>query len=256
MTLSFEVTKLLSLLLYPLSQALLLGVVALLLVWFHCRRAALAVLGIAIGWLYLASTGLVADGLMATLERDQRPKALSVMPKADMIVVLGGSTRGDTHWSSLGDLNEQADRLVHATELFKAGKAPRLLVSGGAPRGARSEAELMEQLLGVMGVPRRAVLRESESRDTRDNARFSAILLRGKGVQRILLVTSAFHMRRARPLFEAEGFEVIPAPTDFQRLVSTPPVPRWLPTVQDLQRSTIALREHVGYWVYRWRGWI
>ncbi len=63
MTFSFEVTKLLSLLLYPLSQALLLGVVALLLVWFHCRRAALAVLGIAIGWLYLASTGLVAGVL-------------------------------------------------------------------------------------------------------------------------------------------------------------------------------------------------
>jgi uncharacterized SAM-binding protein YcdF (DUF218 family) len=256
LTLSFEATKLLSLLVYPLSQALLLCFLALVLVYLDLRRLALVSLGFAVAWLYLASTGIVADRLMASLEKDQRPRALSVIPQADVIVVLGGATRGDTHWSSLGDLTAQADRLVHATQLFKAGKAPRVLVSGGAPRGARSEAELMEQLLAVMGVPRRAVLRESESRDTHDNARFSGILLRGKGLERILLVTSAFHMRRAKALFLAEGLDVIPAPTDFQRLVSKPPVPRWLPTVQDLQRSTLALREHVGYWVYRWRGWI
>lgn len=256
MTFSFEVTKLLSLLVYPLSQVLLLCLLALLLVYLDRRRTAMATLAIAISWLYLASTGVVADMLMASLEKGQRPRALSVIPDADVIVVLGGATRGDTHWSSLGDLTAQADRLVHATELYKAGKAPRVLVSGGAPRGARSEAEVMEQLLGVMGVPRRAVLRESESRDTRDNARFSAIILRGKGMKRILLVTSAFHMRRAKALFQAEGFDVIPAPTDFQRLVSEPPVPRWLPMVQDLQRSTLALREYVGYWVYRWRGWL
>ena len=256
MTLSYEATKLLSLLAYPLSQALVLCLLTLLLVYLHVRRAAMVTLIFAATWLYLASTALVADLLMASLEKNQRPKAMSVIPEADVIVVLGGATRGDAHWSSLGDLTAQADRLVHAVDLFKAGKAPTVLVSGGAPRGARSEAELMEQLLGVMGVPRRSVLRESESRNTRDNARFSAIILEGKGWQRILLVTSAFHMRRARAVFEAEGFDVIPAPTDYQRLVSKPAVPPWLPTVQDLERSTIAIREYVGYWVYRWRGWI
>jgi len=229
---------------------------ALVLVYLNRRSGALVALFLAITWLYLASTALVADLLMGALEKDQRPKVLSVIPQADAIVVLGGALRGDTHWSSLGDLNAQADRLVHAVDLYKAGKAPRLLVSGGASRGARSEAQQMEQILGVMGVPHRAILRESESRDTRDNARYSAIILKGKKMTRILLVTSAFHMRRARAAFEAEGLEVIPAPTDYQRLVSTPSVPPWLPTVQDLERTTIALREFVGYWVYRWRGWI
>jgi uncharacterized SAM-binding protein YcdF (DUF218 family) len=254
MELSFQVTKLLSLALYPLSQVLALGLIALLLVYFDRRRGALTLIVVAVGWLYLASTALFADLLMETLEKDQLPKALSVMPQADAIVVLGGAFRGDTHWSSMGDLNAQADRLVHAVELYKAGKAPVVLVSGGAPRDARAEAHLMEQMLGVMGIPGRAVLRESQSRDTHDNGRFSAILLKGKGLQRILLVTSAFHMRRARAVFEAQGLEVTPAPTDYQRLVSRPAVPAWLPTVQDLERTTIALREHAGYWVYRWRG--
>jgi uncharacterized SAM-binding protein YcdF (DUF218 family) len=249
-------TKLLSLLLYPLTQVLLLGLLSLLLVYFDKRRGALLTIFLATIWLYLASTALVADFLMATLEMDQRPRAMSVVPTADAIVVLGGATRGDTHWSSLGDLNHQADRLVHAAALYKQAKAPRILVSGGAPQGARSEAELMEQVLEVMGVPERAILRESESRDTRENALFSAIILKGKNMPRILLVTSAFHMRRARAVFEAEGLDVVPAPTDYQRLVSAPPVPRWLPTVQDLARSTMAIREYAGYWIYRWRGWI
>jgi len=69
-------------------------------------------------------------------------------------------------------------------------------------------------------------------------------------------VTSAFHMRRAAALFEAQGFEVVPTPTDYQRLVAAPVLPRWLPSVDDLARTTIALREYVGFWVYRYKGWL
>jgi uncharacterized SAM-binding protein YcdF (DUF218 family) len=249
-------SKMLSLLAYPLSQGMLLSMLALVLFWLDRRRTAIATLGLAITWLYVCSTALFADFMMATLERDQKPRAMSVIPEVDAIVVLGGSTRGDAHWSSLPDLNDRADRLVYAAALYRAGKAPRILVSGGAPGGSRTEAEQMEQLLAVMGIPPRAIVRESESRTTRENAVYSSIILQGKGWRRILLVTSAFHMRRARPLFEAEGLDVVPAPTDYQRLVSRPPMPRWLPTAQDLARTTTAVHEHVGYWVYRWRGWL
>ena len=110
--------------------------------------------------------------------------------------------------------------------------------------------------LAVMGVPGRAMLVESNSRNTHDNALYTAVVLNNKHVQRILLVTSAYHMRRAQPLFEKQGFEVIAAPTDYQRLVSSRVLPPLLPTVDELSRSTIAIKEHVGYWVYRWRGWI
>lgn len=208
------------------------------------------------GWLYLCSTAWFADLLMGGLEDAYPPKALSVTPRADAIVVLGGATRGDMHLGSFGDLNQQADRIVHALRLYRAGKAPLILLSGGADPASRPEAELMYEHLALMGVEPRALLRERESRDTRENALYSAILLRGRGVQSILLVTSGFHMRRSVPLFEAQGFEVIPAPTDFQRLVGVPTVPRWLPTADDLTRSTYAIREWVGYLVYRWRGWL
>ncbi len=251
---SFAVTKLLSLLVYPLTQALLLVLIALLLRRF--QRIATTCLVLSFGWLYLCSTAWFADWLMGSLEDDFRPKALSVIPQADAIVVLGGGTRGDTHFSSLGDLNQQADRIVHALQLYRAGKAPLILLSGGSDPSSRPEAELMHEHLELMGVNPRAMLRERESRDTRENAVYSGILLRGKDIRSILLVTSAFHMRRALPLFEAEGFEVTPAPTDYQRLVGKPAVPRWMPSAEDLVRSTYAIREYVGYQVYRWRGWL
>ena len=216
----------------------------------------MSVLLLGTAWLWVCSTAMFADFMMATLEDDFRPKAMSVVPNAQAIVLLGGAVRGDTHWSSMGDLNAQADRLVHAVSLYRARKAPMILVSGGAQPGNRAEAEIMKQILEVMGVPARVIMRERESRDTHDNAVYSAILLKGKGVKKILLVTSAFHMARAVPLFERQGFEVIPAPTDYQRLVGQPTVSHWLPTAEALARTTIALHEHVGFWVYRSRGWL
>ena len=211
---------------------------------------------LAIAWLYLASTAVFADFVMGSLESYYRPKAMSVIPEADAIVLLGGAVRGDTHFSSTGDLNQQVDRLTHALALYKAGKAPRILLSGGSHPGNRSEAEIMREHLEMMGIPRKALFMERESRDTHDNAVYSAILLKGKGMKRILLVTSGFHMRRAVPLFERQGLEVIPAPTDFQRLVGGSSLPRWLPSADNLVRSTYGLREYVGYIVYQYRGWI
>ena len=255
---SLELSKLLSLLVYPLSQALLLAALALLALWLGRRRLAGCTLLLAVAWLYLCSTAWFADYLAATLEDDYPPTALSVIPAVDAIVVLGGAVRGDTHLGTLGDLNESADRLLHAALLYRAGKAPRVLLSGGGAPGVRPEAELMAELLEVMGVPRRAMLLEDRSRTTYDNALYSAVLLNQEGARRILLVTTATHMRRAEGLFTAQGLEVVPAPTDYQRLVApeAATLPPWAPEVGNLQRSTRALHEWAGYWVYRQRGWL
>ena len=253
---SFELAKLLSLLVYPLNQALLLCLVSLLLLLFNRIRAAFCAVLIGAGWLYLCSTAGFADYLMASLEDDYPARALSVTPDAEVIVLLGGAIRGDVHMGTLGDLNQQADRLVHAVSLYKAGKAPRLLVTGGGQAGNRSEAEIMYELLQVMGVPARAIIQEDESRDTHQNAVYTARLLNDIDVHKILLVTSAFHMRRAEGVFAAQGLEVIPAPTDFQRLVGVSILPGVTPMVSNLWRSTYALHELLGYWVYRYKGWL
>ncbi|WP_240725169.1 YdcF family protein [Mangrovimicrobium sediminis] len=251
--LSYATTKLLSLLAYPLNQALLLLLVALL-AW-RWRRLAFTCCALGVAWLYLCSTAWFADLVMGSLEDRYPPRALSALPEADAIVVLGGATRGDGHLGSMADLNQQADRLTHAAALYQAGKAPLVLLSGGSGTGGRPEAEQMAEFMTLMGVPADALLLERASRDTHENAVYSAILLQSRQVRTVLLVTSAFHMPRAVPLFRREGFEVIPAPTDFQRLADPPVVPRLLPTVDDLQRTTQGLREYVGTTYYSLRSW-
>lgn len=234
----------------------MLGLLALLAIVLQYSRTAFLAGTLALGWLYLCSTAVFADYLMGILEDPYPPKALSVIADADVIVLLGGAIRGDTHMGTLGDLNQQADRLVYAVQLYKAGKAPRLLVTGGAPPGARSEAEIMSDLLQVMGVPASAILQERESRDSHDNAVYTAAMLNRLGMKKILLVTSAFHMRRSEALFAGRGLEVIPAPTDYQRGVGPEVLSPWLPSVSALWRSTYALHEMVGFRVYRYRGWL
>jgi uncharacterized SAM-binding protein YcdF (DUF218 family) len=239
-----------------LTQALLLGLVTLVAIPLRRLRAAFCALALATGWLYLCSTAVFADYLMGVLEDDYPQQALPLVAQADAIVLLGGAIRGDVPLGGLGDLNQQADRLVYAVALYKAGRAPRLLVTGGAEEGARSEAEIMRELLEVMGVPSNAILLEDRSRNTYQNAVFTARMLKTLGIRRILLVTSAFHMRRSEALFRAQGIDVIPAPTDFQRLAAPVDYSHWLPSVGDLWQSTYALHELLGYQVYRLRGWL
>ena len=250
---SFELTKLLSLLIYPLSLSLALLVLAGLLRLIGVSRFATGLSLLAISWLYATSTAYVADALMASLESKYPPRAVSKTDTADAIVVLGGATSGATHGHRLADMNGQGDRLLHAVALFKAGKAMRIIVSGGSRGWEAPEAALMAEILQQMGVPETAILQERVSRHTLENARYTKDVLSREGLNSVLLVTSAFHMHRAETMFQLQGIEVIPSATDYQIVNAPPLVPKWLPTVADLQRSTYALKEYAGFWAY-WAG--
>lgn len=257
---SFTLVKLLSILIYPLGQTLALGLLALLMRLLGWTRGAFITVTFGLCWLYLCSTSQFADALMGYLEEGYGARPLSVIEKADAIVLLGGAMRGHTHLGSLGDMNQQADRLVHAVALYKSGKAAAIVVSGGSAYGDRSEAEQIHDILLIMGVPTSAIILEPKSVNTHENAVNTAQLLRERGWTKVLLVTSAFHMPRAVALFEAQGgLQIEPAPTDFQRRVSPSGVlPGWLPLpgVSNLYRTTHALHEIIGFWAYRWRGWL
>ena len=108
----------------------------------------------------------------------------------------------------------------------------------------------MSQKLQAVGIPASAIIVENKSRTTWDNAVNSAKILKNAGFNHILLVTSGAHMRRSLALFEQQGLQVTAAATDHQIPKFEPLIPGWLPTYQRLARSTRAIHEWVGYWMY------
>jgi len=208
--------------------------------------------GLAVVWLGVWSLPVASFALRAGLENQYPPVPMESVPRVEAIVVLGGGIAPPALGEAMPNLEARADRVWYAARLFKAGKAPLIVLSGGSdPQySASSEAEAMRELLLEMGVDRQAMLLESRSRNTTENARFTAELLAEQEIGPVLLVTSALHMPRAVALFEAEGIMVVPAATDHE----VRPLPgwrAWTPDAAALEGSGRAMKEWVGRWVGR-----
>ncbi len=236
----------------------------LLGLWLQRGRAtgrALVVLGVVLA--AALSTQGVGRLLLAPLERQAGPaldeaalRALMKGPEAPQaIVILGGGLRSDRHEQPYRyrPHPRTTERLLYGAWAAQVTGLP-VLVSGGPPRGAgTSEAAVMKRMLeNRLGTRVRWL--EDRSLDTADNARFSAQLLVADGRRRVLLVTHATHMRRARAAFAAAGLEPRAAPLGFRGA----PVHRdwlaWLPSADGALSCWLALHEMAGGLWYRLRG--
>lgn len=251
-------SKIAAALVLPLNLSILLGLAALVLARRRHAGAAAAVGLLALAILYAASVPAVRDALVSPLERDFPPADPAAAPAAGAVVVLGGSLATGIPPRRGPELADASDRILHASRLFRAGRAPLVVPTGGRlpwSPAARSEAAEMADLLVEWGVPREAILEEGRGRTTAENASETAKLLRGRGVRRVLLVTSSIHMRRALAAFRVEGLEVVPSPCD--ALVAGPSATgalAWLPSPEALAGTHRALREHLGLAFYRLTG--
>lgn len=226
----------------PGNGLLLLGLAAV----YRRRRWAFGLAMLGGGLLFLQSLPLVSTALMGTLEA--RAGAWQVETAgAQAIVVLGsGLIRPVEAFGGETATDRTLIRLRRGAQLARDTQLP-LLVSGGRPLNAElSEAAVMAAILTrEFGVPVR--WQEEESVDTVGNARHSAEILHRAGITRIVLVTQAFHMPRARMLFEAEGFAVIPAPTHFiSQNGGGLDAASLLPQASALHNSYYALHEWLG----------
>jgi uncharacterized SAM-binding protein YcdF (DUF218 family) len=255
---SLFLSKVLSLFIHPLSLGLLL-LVAGGAIGYRWRNIGLAVVGAGLLVIWVPSTPIFSDWLQGTLESRYPPAPVEQAPSADAIVALGGSVGAPKPPRVYPDLNGASDRVWHAARLYRAGKAPLIIASGGTVPWKDQqfrEAPVMQQLLDSWGVPPDSVLLESTSANTYENAVNTADLAKRRGIERILLVTSALHMRRALATFRSTGLTVVPAATDYQVVHGTTTLLDGLPSAGALSKSTAAIREYVGYVVYDWRGWI
>ena len=259
-------SKLLPLFIYPL------GIVTLLLILGlsseRRKKWHKTFLILALVTLLLGSNRWVSYGLARSLEWQNLPSETT--PQAEVIVVLGGGTESGDYPRPMTEVNGAGDRVLYAAKLYHDGAAPIILVSGGnlgfsSARG-NTPAEEMTDLLNMLGVPTESIWQQDQSQNTYEDALYSAELLREKEITEVILVTSAMHMPRAKALFENQGIDVIPAPTDFTvteqnwQSVFQPTIGEWvinlLPNASALDLTTTVIKEYIGLLVYHLRGWL
>jgi uncharacterized SAM-binding protein YcdF (DUF218 family) len=254
-------SKLLPLLFFPLGLTIVLILTGLVLFKRRRPKRATSLMILGLWLLYISSTELVAHALTRSLEDQNRPTDLA---PADAIVVLGGATKTGQAPRLMPEVNEAGDRVIYAAKLYKAGKAPKIILSGGRVtwKGEQgSESADMAILLDLFGIPRQAMLEDPASLNTRQNAVNIQQIVDREGFRKLILVTSATHMPRSLAIFRRLGMDVVAAPTDFYttdadrqmnpqgRLLSL------LPDVEFLAMTSRSLKEYVGILIYRLRGW-
>jgi len=227
----------------PPAGPLLLAVVGLAL-WHRRPRLARALLAIGVGGLLLLSLPIVSSALLVAAG-DTRALDPVQARKAQAIVILSGGLRRDAPeygGDTLGRLS--LERTRYGAKVARETGLP-VLVTGGPYGPTRPEAHVMRDVLErEYGVPVRWV--EDRARTTRENAQFTARILRPLGIERIVLVVHAFDVPRARLEFERAGLSVVPAPTVIPRLAVVS-VADFLPSAAALQSSYYALYELFGY---------
>jgi uncharacterized SAM-binding protein YcdF (DUF218 family) len=198
--------------------------------------------------------------LAASLERPYAGRELASLAAADAVVMLGGITRPSPHEFFGFHFDAEADRVVTAIELLRQRKGRALVLGGGLDdrRPNPGEGELLRRWIETWNVPPAPVHVLGICENTRDEAARTRALAEAQGWQRIILVTSAAHMRRAEATFRRAGLDVVPWACDFDALSALPRPWRdaLLPSVTGFQKLGQYFHEKVGMWVYRWRGWV
>ena len=248
----------------PLVAGMMLMLVACIGMWLKRRRIGVGFALAAIGWLWLWSTPMMYRWIGVALEREWSAVKAEEAPTADAIVLLGGGMGANTNVYPNAEMYSEmwngADRVWHAARLWKAGKAPIVIPTD-------------------FGVPESAIVVEDAARNTEENAKFVERILLGSGgvaelrveefnspthplihsptsKPKVLLVTSAWHMRRSVLMYRkyAPSLEIIPAAADYEAMVITghPFAFKdiW-PDANMLFANSYIFKEYLGYWGYR-----
>jgi uncharacterized SAM-binding protein YcdF (DUF218 family) len=258
-------SKLIPLFFYPMGAACLLLVIALGLWWIKSKLTP-AFISAALIILFLSGNTWVSNWLAQSLEWQYIPKG--ELPTADAIVVLGGGIRSQAYPRPDVDFSEAGDRVWYGASLYRAGKAPKIIVSGGRiiwKGGGSPESEDLTKLLVTMGVPKVDIIPEGDSMNTRDNGVYVQKILKANNFKTILLVTSAMHMPRSMAIFKHLGIKAIAAPTDYRvsqleldepNLQTESVILSLMPNEERLSVTTQAMCEYIGMWVYKVKDWL
>jgi uncharacterized SAM-binding protein YcdF (DUF218 family) len=203
--------------------------------------------------LYLLSISPVSDFLLKPLEKSTAHDNTK-NEKADAIVVLGGGVR-DLSWLELESQPSEMSlaRLIAGVKLYKELHIPLVIIGGnGNPFEQEiKEAEAMGRTARGIGVPEKDIITENAPRNTLESATAAKKLIKGNC---IILVTSAYHMKRSSAMFRKQGFDVVPAPAGYKSEQRGPSLYSCIPRAGSLNDSSAALAEYLSLFWYTMTG--
>ncbi len=254
-------SKVLPHLLYPLTVVLLSGVLGFVLRRLGARRSGASLIALSAIVFVISSNPWLAGRFRAHLEHWYQPVRAADAPTADAIVLLGGGLRLPVPPRVDAEFADAADRVLYASRLYRAGRAPLVVVSGGnvfeQDAAVRSESYYVSRLLQEWGVPASRIIVEGRSRNTRENALETKKILDRERIETILLVTSAMHMPRALATFRGAGVDAVAVPVDYTvSAYSHPAILDFLPSSSAMHANAQTIREYLGIVVYGLRGWL
>ena len=245
----FILSKIFAFLIRPIIWVFLLLICAL---FFKKKRKKLLLYSVLTFWIF--SNAFICDEV-ARLWEVEAKGIENITEKYDVGIVLGGISEYDFNYKML-NFNEHADRLIFTEQLYYKGIIKKVLISGGSGMllyDEYREANAMKKHLINNGISETAIIIEDNSRNTKENAFFSAeILNRDFKNDDFLLITSANHMRRSLLCFEKAGIKVAFFPTDNTNSDRSFHLDYLLlPDSETFERWESIIHEWVGYIVYK-----
>lgn len=250
----FIISKVVLFLLLPPSSLIIVMISGLLLIKRYPRVARGLIVG-GLVLLYLLSIRPVSDRLLKPLESGfPSLKDASASSASTIVILTGGAV--DLLWLGISPEPSRVSlsRLIYGITLYRQIPGAKFIISGGSGDPQKpdiSEADAMKDMALALGIPAEDMLVERDSRNTLESAQALNRLLKEK---KILLVTSAFHMRRSSAMFKKLGMDVIPAPTDYESEQKWGGLYDFIPKATSLLSSSTAIYEYMGLAWYGFAG--
>lgn len=222
------------------------------------RKRRLLRVGIVLLWVF--SNPLIVNQLLLVWEKPPTPLT-SIKQTYDVGIVLTGITNAEKKPQDRVYFTKGADRITQALLLYRKGKIKKIFITGGSfdPQQKLENAESywLKQFLLTAKVPEQDIILETKARNTRENALFSKKILEKKFPnQSFLLITSAFHIRRAVSCFEKVGIKVTPFSVDFYTHDEGLKLPfSLIPSETAFYKWYVLMHEVVGFVVYKTLGY-
>jgi uncharacterized SAM-binding protein YcdF (DUF218 family) len=219
-------------------------------------------LGLPTAIIFLLGSTPLAETLVEWEEKPYTPASIDTLPFADAVVALGGGYTISA-FDALGfSIGEAGDRNLTALQIVRLGKAKSLILGGssyGLPEWPSvSNMSRIQDWILTWQLSSVAVTNLGICENTREEAlQFCKMADAGKW-QKVIVVTSALHMKRSEAVFHKLGRHVVPMACDFQVCGIQQPPNTFSPFPQQgrLRLLSLYFHEKIGWWVYRWRGWV